>query len=368
MRARRWFPLYAPPALLALLAQIDAAAAETARVFHVPPADAEVGQPLVLVAEVDRAWAASLEVRYRPADGGPWSEARFQRSDDGYIASIPADVMVPPGIDYFIVGHADGAEATHFASAEAPHRVEVYLGGDVLRATRELELVGGRRARFRIAGEWVDYGSRTLEGRSIADRYYRVEADLTYLLLAYPLHALRFGFTRLEGIVPVTERGAGPCRDEPVEPDADRCALDAGFAGGGWVELRWRIDDRLRIEADTRLMVQATPAGFNIGGRGELRAGDERGSHVALGTEAIADVGVAYFVRLGWATVPRLPMAATVEVTDFPAPTRARGVRLVYDLAYPFDTGLRVGLRLGYQARDQGIGGATLGANAAFEF
>jgi hypothetical protein len=115
-------------------------------------------------------------------------------------------------------------------------------------------------------------------------------------------------------------------------------------------------------------MVQATPVGFNVGGRGELRIGPEQGSHVALGGEAVVDVGSMAFFRLGWDTVPALPMAATIELTDFPATHRATAVRLIYDVGHPFANGLRVGARVGYQARDQGIGGATLGTNLSFEF
>ena len=347
-------------------AAAPAARAATARVFHVPPAEATSGNDLVLEAQVDRAWASSLEVQYRLIGEGPWSRAAFARGEAGYIATVPGDVVAPPGIEYFILGYEDGASSAHFASEADPHRVHVYRGEDEVRALTELERVGGRRARIRVAGELVNYGSREIEGARISDYYYRVEADLTYRLLKYPLHALRFGFTRLEGIVPQTARGDGMCPAEADEPDLHRCEFEAGLAGGGWVELRWRL--ARRVDLDTRAMVQATPAGFSVGGRGELRFGEEDGSHVALGGEAIDEVGSAYFVRLGWDTVPYLPMAATVEVTDFPAPHRARGVRLVYDVAHPMPTGLRVGARLGYQARDQDIGGATLGFNAAFEF
>ncbi len=61
-------------------------------------------------------------------------------------------------------------------------------------------------------------------------------------------------------------------------------------------------------------------------------------------------------------------MAATVEVTDFPAAFRPVGVRLLYDVAKPLDNGVRLGLRVGYQARDQLIGGPTVGLNGSFDF
>jgi hypothetical protein len=105
-----------------------------------------------------------------------------------------------------------------------------------------------------------------------------------------------------------------------------------------------------------------------VGCRAEFRVGVEAGTHIALGTEVILDVGTAGFLRLGWGTVPGFPMAATVEITDFPAPHRATGVRLLYDVYHELPAGFRVGVRAGYQARDQLIGGATLGLRTALEF
>ena len=64
----------------------------------------------------------------------------------------------------------------------------------------------------------------------------------------------------------------------------------------------------------------------------------------------------------------QVPMAMTVEVTDLPSSMRATGVRLLYDAFYPLPTGLRLGGRLGYAARDQIIGGLSAGVNASYDF
>ena len=44
------------------------------------------------------------------------------------------------------------------------------------------------------------------DGALVPDRYYRVDLDFSYKLLAYPLEEIRFGYTRLEGIVPNSDR------------------------------------------------------------------------------------------------------------------------------------------------------------------
>ena len=196
------------------------------------------------------------------------------------------------------------------------------------------------------------------------DRYLRIDLDFSYRILRSPLHSLRFGYTRLVGETPRSERGDdGSC---PAGTPREDCALSAGFRVGGWFELRFQ--SRSGAAFDARGMVMATPEGFRIGGRGELRLGREYGSHLAVGGEFVADTGSTGFVRLGWGTVPNMPMAATVEVTTLPASHRALAVRLVYDVARRFDGGLLVGARVGYQARDQLIGGVSAGVNVALDF
>jgi hypothetical protein len=43
-------------------------------------------------------------------------------------------------------------------------------------------------------------------------------------------------------------------------------------------------------------------------------------------------------------------------------------VRLLYDVALPLDSGFRVGARVGYQARDDQVGGIAGGLSLAFDF
>jgi hypothetical protein len=335
-------------------------------VAHVPPGSVEVDQPVHLAATVDRAWQATLEVHYRPAGAPGWRSAPFERDGSGeYLATLPAEIARPPGFDYYIASVGKGgARRAHFASAADPHRVQVAESTAMVDRRRELGLYHDRRARVHTAFEWVDFGRRTIQpGASVPDHYYRVDIDASFRVLRFPLHTLRFGYVRLLGTTPETERGPGDCLT--LDPDAD-CKIAAGLRAGGWVEVRLRL---LRaLDLDVRGMVQATQDGFNVGTRDELRIGSELGSHVALGVEAIADIGTAVFFRLGWDTVPRLPMAATIELTDFPASHRGMGLRLIYDIALPLDNGVRVGLRAGYQARDQRIGGVTLGGSLALDF
>jgi hypothetical protein len=342
-------------------------------VYHVPPAEAAAGQPLVVEATVDRAWQSTLELHYRLLGADAWRTALFELRQEGtYSATVPADAIRPPGFEYHIASVArDGQASAHFASAADPYRVAILEPPASLARRQELALYHDRRSRARLAFEYIDYGSRRIsrmgaESVSVPDRYLRGDIEATYRLLRFPLHSLRFGYTYLVGTTPETERGDGVCDMGLGDQDDDFCEYGAGFKAGGWVELELRF---LRIvHLLVRGQVHAATRDFNWGTRDELRIGSELGSHVALGVEALRDVGTAVYFRLGWDTVPRLPMAATIEITDFPAPHRAAAVRLLYDVAYPMDNGLRLGLRAGYQARDQGIGGPTVGASVALDF
>lgn len=343
--------------LLILLASTSAArAADKPSVYHVPIAEAETGHELVIVADVAKGWSDTLELRYRSAGASAWKTAEFERtSETRYRAAIPAEVIAPPRLEYYIA--SPGGD--HFASAAHPHPVQVSLPKKEVRVNRELERFDHRRARLRAAAELVDFGTRRINGEAVEDKYYRLEVDFTYRVLALPLRAFRLGFTQMLGDTPATRLGDGTCPD-------NQCSIDAGFRVGGFAELRWRVAEL--VDFDSRVLIQATQTGFGFGGRGELRFGDETASHFAVGGEAITDVGSNVFVRLGWATVPRFPMAATIALTDYPSSHRAHGVRLIYDVAYELGHGVRAGGRIGYQARDEGIGGLSSGINATVDF
>lgn len=352
---------------LALILAAAAGPAQAGAVRHVPVAEAEAGRALTVPAKVERGFESTVTLHFRPALAASWKTAEFQRQGEEWAAVIPAGQMLAPGVDYFIdVRGPDGRPQAVFASQEMPHRITVRRSTGDVRRDRELARAAGRRSRFSTMAEWVDFGTRTYEkdgmARDIPDRYYRVDASYTYLLLAYPLKAFRIGGLRLLGTSPEVVRGDGAeCPGTLAE-----CDVEAGFKVGGYAELRFAVQEG--VEVDTRGTFMATKEGFNVGGRGELRFGVEDGSHVAMGGELLADVGSSAFFRLGWDTVPGIPMTATVEVLDYPADLRAAGVRLVYGLAHPFESGLRLGARVSYQARDELVGGAGAGLTASMDF
>jgi len=225
------------------------------------------------------------------------------------------------------------------------------------RRGRDLMRIKSRRSKVSTMGEWVEYGRAKYGDVRIADHYYRIEGDFSYRLLVYPLEEIRVGGTYMLG-----ETFASP---DQMCPGVDPCEGSAGMKAG-WFELGLAAIEGVRLDA--RMIAMATADGFNVGGRGEARLGAREASHVAVGAEYLADTGASGFFRLGWGTVPRLPMAATVEVTNLPASHRETGVRLYYDVAREVAPGVRLGLRVGYAARTQSVAGFTGGAGASVEF
>ncbi|MCW5805471.1 MAG: hypothetical protein KIT31_24085 [Deltaproteobacteria bacterium] len=342
-------------AAIATLILAAAAAPAQANVVHLPPADAPAGAPLELVATVPPP-APVVQVHYRTAGTSAYATAELVRRDDQqWVAVVPAAVVTAPGVEYYL----DAAGAPVFASAAAPHRTRVEVTDTAERRARDEARTKGRHSRVHTSVEWTDYGTRTVDGNRLIDRYYRVDADFAYRLWAYPLEELRVGYTRLVG----DTASAAPTCPLGVTPP---CTTEAGFKVAGWFELG--LAPVHGIGLDARMIVVATQGGVAVGGRGELRVGSRDATHVAAGVELVADVGTTGFFRLGLGTLEKVPMAATLEITNLPAQTRDTGVRLLYDVGGQIRDNVRLGVRVGYAAREQGVFGFTTGANASIDF
>lgn len=333
--------------LLLVLAMTAAASAD---VRHVPPSDAVAGTAVELIAEAPPD-TPTLVAHVRPTGARTWQDLELVRRDDGrWVAVVPATLVVPPGLEYFVTS---GPEVV-FATAEWPHALEVHVPDEAARRARDLLRSHEHRSRIHTGGEYVNYGAERVMDTRLDDNYYRFDADFAYRLWSYPVEEIRVGYTRLLG----TTRAEMCASSTP-------CTADAGFKVGGFFEVGLAPIEGIRFDARVIVIAATT---FEVGGRLEARLGTLDGTHIAAGTEYLASVGANGYFRLGWATVPGLPMAATVEVTNLPADNRDPGVRLYYDIARDVGGGLRLGIRVGYAARSAEVAGFTGGAGATVEF
>jgi hypothetical protein len=223
-----------------------------------------------------------------------------------------------------------------FASEGDPQPVVVIEPRRVRLEREALAQREGRRNTFHLGGEVVQLGP--------GDGYY---------LRATASYAHHF-LTALETI----EVGVGVTRamvDGPNDPGVDY----------GRADLTLRLHSRLRLRLALALGFSET--GFTLGGGGYALFGSPFRTQVELGGEYLADVGYVAKVRLGFNTLPRFPLGATIEVTNFPLDGDAN-VRLLLDGAYRFAPDTYVKLTVGYRGQQATRGGVSVGLTAGYSF
>ena len=328
-----------------------AIADERAHVHLVPPAEAPPGQDLTLVAIVDDAWRSpALRVLYRTTGQFGWAMTELGRSSaGGYYATIPADVVRAPGVEYYVEGHV--------ASAAHPLRVRVEPASSDRWIAAETRRLGGQRSVISLAVEAQDFGayhrprSARLAEATIEDRYVRGELAWTHRLVS-TLYAFQLGYGFLQGTT-ASERS-------PDAVDLDRQAR-YGFGG-----VRVRLHPSAWV--DVRTIMGFSHDGFIFGGGGALTLGRPWRSSVTLGAEAVQDLGPRAWLRLQWDTVPPLLLGATVSVTDVPDAGTKDGSAVAFDATYPITPRISVSANVSYAARDHFQGGFGAGLGTAFEF
>ncbi|MFL5350017.1 MAG: TonB-dependent receptor domain-containing protein [Hyalangium sp.] len=111
-----------------LLAAAPARAEEQATLLHSAPTKAEANKSLRLEGTLvdDARRISDLIVRYR-GPGEPYAEMPLERQyGDLYRGTIPAEHMVPPGVEYYVEGVTKGGDRIPvFQSAAKPARVIV---------------------------------------------------------------------------------------------------------------------------------------------------------------------------------------------------------------------------------------------------
>ena len=311
---------------------------------------------------------ATIVLHYRHAGESQYRAAPFARSGDpagGWTAVIPAAEMSPGVIEYYLASTgSSGSETLDFASPSDPHPV-IVVGESEQRWRRALLAFHyGNRSRFQGAFEWVDFGGRNVvvdaEGKKgdIRDHYWRVEADYTYRILAW-IYSIRLGVGLIRGDT-YGLGGFDAMGQRQYLQIKDPVGLTYGFA-----EVRFRLSRIARL--DLRTTLGAGPLHFDGGAGGTLIIGDEPGTHFAVGVDGVTSVGTRGFLRLGWNTVPRVPMSFTIEVTNLPFNQNVGG-RVFLSAGYRFSRYFSASAYLGYATRDFRIGGPGVGLNTSFEF
>ena len=330
-------------------------------VAHAPLSETPRGELLLSFAVTPIDLVEAVVVRWRSrVSGARVHEEVVARSAAGWVADIHDEEIAAPGIVYWVVrrepgtGDALSRERAVFASAAQPHPVVVRESEVEAYERRMLVQREGRRYRAGVSFEYVSLGQRDLPAGASGPRsasYWRSSANFSYAFFGI-VDAIRFEIGILRG-----ER-------EVVARDATLVADALGFNWGSG-ELLFRLHDLARIR--TRLIFGVSQQGFELGGALALVIGDPDGTSLELGGEGVTGLGGNGHLRLGWATVPRVPMGATIELTTFPTADVA-GVRLLFDAAYELYPGAFVRVTGGYRGWTSVAGGPSLAADLVLAF
>lgn len=334
-------------------------------VEHTPIGTIAAGRSWTIPARITAAHRLSdVWLHYRRRGETAFHGAKFNRAPEGDYAAVVPEPDIQPGVMEYYIGSTsaeapDGPERLHFASPAAPHPLIVTGDSEARFKDELLARHLGRRSRFSLLGEYVDFGGRTLtlEGgtKGIRDHFWHGRLDYTYRILSW-VYSIRLGVGILRGDSYVTQDAAAEIYIPPPSP----VGLAYGFA-----ELRFRFGRLVRL--DVKATLGASGGGFDGGGGGQLIIGYDPGTHFAMGVEGVTRVGVRAWLRLAWNTVPKVPMSFTLETTNFPVAADFAG-RVYFSAAYRFSRYFSMNASLGYAARDKQIGGPSVALGADLEF
>lgn len=340
---------------LALAALPRAADVGRPLLVHVPVHQAAEAEDLpIVVGSTDFDDMGMVELYYRRVGEQTWSSLGFERRDDGdYQATIPADEVLPPGVEYYIAATEGLAKGDRFASAGSPQVISVEGEFWSSRARRDLERFGGHTSELSIRYEYAGWGSDD----SYDDQWHRTDVHLDYRLL-HLVRQLRLGASvmRADSILEEYSR----TEEAVLQYSNPGLGLDYGYAA---IELA--PHDLVGVWGEIRL--GATENGFSSGGAGGLRLGLDPGTHMLFWAGSMGGYGSHGGMTLHWATVPRVPMQVELEATNWPDESLT-GVRLSYEARIHLGEHAEIRPRVGYQARFHELGGPLAGAGLVWHW
>jgi hypothetical protein len=337
-----------------------------ASVIHAPVHRALAGKALKIKALVQGDWTLGpVVLRYRMVGEPAFKAVPFERTGKHWFAKVPAREVRGAGLAYAIESTGpDGVVHRHFASTEVPHVIQVHGQSEEDRRARRLAAYDGHRSRLALRGEAFAYGAvlhapgvdgGPSETDRFSDQYWRTELEYTYRTLGDQLHDFRFGV----GVL----RGAWPEVNDVAISEADAPGINYGFGELNFELLYW-------LSVGGRLVLGASDQGFVAGLGGVVRLGPMGGTHLAVKVEGIGDVGTRTDLRLHWDTVPNMPMALGIELTDWPASDDSGdAANLSYDVGYEFGTQWTLMARVGSAKRTASLnGGWQAGLGLLYDF
>ncbi len=284
-----------------------------------------------------------LVILRQSLDAG-WTQYAVQPAGDGMVRfEIPPRFVQAPGFSYFVeIVNAQGVEIPLHGEPDAPIRVTVHP-----RPAPDRDTAG--MSRIQVRSDFVD--RNRLNGN---DRYFLVEADFAQRVRLGPLYAWRVGF----GVY----RGAGGSL-RALDANSPPRFMQAVY---GYHEVEFEVARLFSI--CLRLSVGMNDRSLIGGAQLRLRFGEERGVHLVVGGDVLSAIGQRAFIDFIFRPLPRLPMGAFTEVTNFAYDMGDPAFRLGLQIGYQFTDWFSLAARVSYQARTIVHAGPGAGLAATFDW
>jgi hypothetical protein len=252
--------------------------------------------PLTLAIEVGgRAVGAVLqarnsgEVAYRPTPMAPAGQGYF-------TATVPADRVASPRLEYFIEATRDSGQAVPIAgNPDAPLKMTVH---EVPHAAPPLK----HENTVTVSTDYADYNR--LKGN---DRVWQTEGTFAMRFDDIGVRALRSGFGVYRGV-------GGSVRELDMDPP--RTARRVGLTYG---HLEGEFGIKPTLSVIVRAVLGLGDDGTSGGAQLHLRIGSDKSTNIRLGGEVLGGIGLRGITQLELEPRGRFPIVIRSEVTNQPA-------------------------------------------------
>ncbi|MGE5180469.1 MAG: hypothetical protein ACM31C_00320 [Acidobacteriota bacterium] len=319
-----------------------------ATVQHAALASAPAGVAVPVVFVLDQPeHVASAYLHFRPHGAPTYRSILLARENNIYLRGvIPADVVAPPGFDYFVeVSTPAGRSGLALASPEQP--ISVIVAGPPI-----IERFASKpgRSGVRLGAEYLDFA--TFDKRAGDHRDYMVQAttDFTYRLDDV-VESLGVGYG-------VYAAGGGYAdRVWTMDSPLPKGGFDYGY---GDIELGGQLE-HVHVSTGAQLIAGVGRAGFGMGFEGRLRIGDRDATNLVVSARTVDQVGWLSLVRFGTRLADAVKLGVLVAATDQPNDGDV-GVKLGTELELLSGRSASLLLRASWQGRSVDHGGLGGGA------
>jgi hypothetical protein len=285
-----------------------------------------------------------------------------------FAATVAADEVRAPGVEYFIEGvETSGGITPLVGSAPDPRSAVVEDTAAIAVGTRPLV----------IGTVLTDYAS--FDAKSRNDFVWQTEGSVGVRFADEGIRAVRSGF----GVY----RGRGGTLEE-----LDQLGLRGRGVGLTYGHLEGEYAFTSLYALVLRGILGLKESGISGGAQAFFRVGNDRRTNLLLGGEVLGGIGLRGITELQWNTIRRVPIVLRTEVTTQPAgatndssagappagtspPTQSVsngqgeiGVRAIVQVGYRLTDAFTLAGRVSYQGRTINHSGPGAGAAVTYEW